>query len=242
MKILWSVTAAVAALAFTAPAVARAATAITVVGQGSASSMPDIATLSLTIGTNNASSAATAASDNNTIYNRLTAAMTALGVRSSQLRTTSYNVNYNAPPQNVQPDGSSGPAILPAPSGQYGYSVSRTVSVTLSDTSKVGQAIDAAIGAGVNNVDSVAFGMANPQARRSQALRAAVADARSQAEAIASAAGLRIVAVRSMQEGYTSMPVAPAPMAMARSVAPPTQIEPSSVSTEATVTMTFDAR
>ena len=242
MKVLCVAIAASAVLLFGTTLTAHAATTITVVGQGSASSMPDVATLSMTITTNNASAAAGASSDNNAIYNRLTAAMSALGVSSSQVRTTSYNVNFNPPPENVQPAGGSGPAILPAPAGQYGYSVSRGVSVTLRDTSKVGQAIDAAIAAGVNNVDSVNFGMANPNARRSEALRAAVADARTQAEAIASAAGLRIVAIRSMQEGYASSPVSPMPMAMARSAAVPTQIQPTSVSTEATVTLTFEAR
>jgi len=214
---------------------AGARTAITVVGQGSASSMPDVATLDLTIATN-APTASSATSDNNAIYNRLEAALAALGIGGSQVRTTSYNVTYTPPPQPVP-----GTPIPQPAQEQYGYSVSRGVNVTVKNTASVGRAIDAAVSAGVNNVNSVNFGMADRRSQRAQAVRAAVMDARAQADAIAAAAGLRVVAIRTMLEGYTSGPITPAPMAAAR-MSVPTQIPPSNVQTEASVTITFDAR
>ena len=217
--------------------VSAAPTTITVVGQGSASSMPDIATLSLTISTN-ADSAAAATSQNNAVYDRLTRAFAAVGVAGSAVRTTSFNVNYNAPP-TPQP-GNAG-TFQPPGGGPYGYNVSRGIEATVRNTALVGKAIDAAIGAGVNNVDSVSFGVANPSAQRAQALRSAVANARTEAQAIAAAAGMHIIGIKTMQEGYVSVPAVPM-AARAVTANAPTEIPPSNVSTQASVTITFNAQ
>src|SRR5205823_13463261 len=116
----------------------------------------------------------------------------ALGVADHDIRTTYYNVNFNPRPE--------GPPV-PNYGVQYGYIVSRGVSVTLQRTGVVGKAVDASISAGVNHVDSVTFGVSDNHALTIKALADAVTQARSRAQAIASAAGLKIVRVRTIQEG-----------------------------------------
>jgi len=234
--------AALAAASLFAPAAAvaaPAATQIVVTGQGSSTAMPDMATENFTVSTN-AGRAADAAGDNNARYERLTKALEALGVASGDIRTTSYNVSYTppAPPQPAQPGN-----IVPAPE-RSGYFVYRGVAVTLHRLALVGKAIDAAIAAGVTDIGGVNFGIADRKAQQAQALRNAVRDARAQGEAMAAAAGLHIVRVRSMQQGFASMPVPMARMAadMGPAPAPPTQIEPGSVETQASVTITYDAQ
>lgn len=234
--------AAIAAASLLAPAAAiagPAATQIVVTGQGSSSAMPDMATEMFTLSTN-ADRAADAAGDNNARYERLTKALQALGIPAADIRTTSYNVSYTPPPppQPSQPGN-----VVPARE-RSGYFVYRGVSVTLHKLSLVGKAIDAAIGAGVTDIGGVNFGIADRKAQQAQALRNAVRDARTQAEAMAAAAGLRIVRVRIMQQGFSSMPVPMVKMAadMGPAPAPPTQIEPGSVETQATVTVTYDAQ
>lgn len=213
-------------------------TLITVTGQGSASAMPDMATETFTIATN-ADSAARATSDNNERYDRLVRALKALGVSSGDVQTTSYNVNYTPPPQQeAQPQGPVAPIRE-----RYGYFVYRGITVTLHQLSLVGKAIDTAIASGVTDIGGVSYGVSNRKAQQQTALRAAVRDARTQAEAMAGAAGLHIVRIRSMQQGFASPPV---PMVMRTMAAPvaapvPTQIEPSSVETQASVTITYDA-
>jgi len=190
-----------------------------------------MATMSLTI-TTNANSATAATSDNNAIFAQLEQRLHALGVADRDIRTTYYNVNFNPRPE------------VPAPNYgvQYGYVVSRGVSVTLQRTGVVGKAVDASISAGVNHVDGVTFGVSDSHLLTIRALADAVTQARSRAQAIASAAGLKIVRVRTIQEGYAQV-YPPAPMAMARGIAGvPTQIEPSDVSTQATVTVTYEAQ
>ncbi len=92
-----------------------------------------------------------------------------------------------------------------------GYQFSNQVAVTIRDISKVADVIDGAIAAGANTVDGVTFRVNNPVAAESKARDAAMADAKSRAQALASAAGVRITGVASIVE--TSSP-APMPIAM----------------------------
>lgn len=212
---------------------------ITVSAQGTASATPDIATENLTIATN-ADTAAAATSDNNARYERLMNALAALGVAHSDIRTTYYNVNYTPPPQPSQSNGT----VQPMPPQRYGYFVNRTIQVTLHRLDFVGKAIDAAVACGVTDIGGVNFGVSNSRAQVSRALASAVSDARRQADAMAGAAGLHIVRIKSMQQGYAE---APMPRLMAASMnapapAPPTTIEPSSVEVNATVTVTYEAQ
>lgn len=215
-----------------APASAAAPPTITVQGEGRVSAAPDMATVALTLSTD-ASTAAAATSRNNEIYARLEHALRAMGIAQSDIRTSGYSLNYNPPPQ---------PGTVRSPDQRYGYFVERSVSVTLHDTSRAGAAIDAAVAAGVANVNGVTFGVSDRNAQVAQALAAAARDARRKAEAMASAAGLHLTGVASMQEGYSS---GPQPMMrMAASVpAPemPTQIQPGSVEVTAIVSTTFYA-
>jgi uncharacterized protein YggE len=179
-----------AAALFCVPVSAMAAqpTLITVTGQGRATAAPDMATMGLTI-TTNANSATAATSDNNEIFAQLGQRLHALGVAERDIHTTYYNVNYSPRPEGPVPNYGT----------QYGYIVSRGVSVTLQRTGVVGKAVDAAIAAGVNHVDNVSFGVADNHALTLKALADAVTQARSRAQAIAGAAGLRIVRVRTIQ-------------------------------------------
>src|SRR5579883_2230492 len=185
----------VLALAVLLPAVAAAApTEITVMGEGTASAAPDMATESFTISTN-AASASAAMSENNTRYNRLEAGLHALGVVNADIETTSYTLNYTPRPQ---------PPDTPQPGQRYGYLVDRSVDVTLHRTSLVGKAIDAAASAGVTDIGGVSFGVSDRKGQLALALRSAVSDARLQAQNLAQAAGLRIVRVKPLRRSSPS--------------------------------------
>jgi uncharacterized protein YggE len=219
-------------LCLAAPVSAAAPSLITVTAQGRSSTMPDMATANFTISTT-ADAAGTATSDNNARYNRLLQALTRIGIAKSDIQTTSFNVNYAPPPK---------PPEVPQQGQRYGYSVYRGVSVTVNRLADVGKAIDTAVAAGITDVNGVTFDTRDKAGQFGKALRDAVTQARAHAQAMAAAGGLRIVRVRSMQEGVPTIfrpTAAPEPM-MARAV--PTQIEPSAVQTEATVTITYEAQ
>lgn len=216
----------------------RPAIAITVTGQGRASQMPDMATLDLSVATN-AAAAAAATSHNNAIYRNVLAALEHLGIAQSDVRTTYYTLGYTPRPAE-------GTAILPSPyHPRYGYTVTRGLQVSVRRTDLVGKAVDAAAASGVTSVGGVSFGVAANRALYDRALHEAVLDARAQADAMASAAGLHIVRITSLVQGYASNPL---PMARMAAVAQdgaasvPTSIEPGTIEVQATVTVTYEAR
>jgi uncharacterized protein YggE len=221
----------VAALA--APAAAATPSQITVTAEGRSSTMPDMATANFAISTF-APAAASATSDNNARYTRLLDALTKLGIAKSDVRTTSFSLNYNPPPK---------PPDVPQQGARYGYQVMRGVSVTVHQLALVGKTVDAAVAAGVTDVNGVAFDTSDTRGQFAQALRDGIAQARAHAEAMAAAAGLHIVRVKSIQEGVLSRPLPVMQEAVFRAApAAPTQIEPSAVETRATVTVTYEAQ
>lgn len=216
-----------------APAAAASLSQITVTAEGQASTMPDMAQAAFTISTG-ASNAAAATSDNNARYDRMLHALSALGIAKADVRTTSFNLNYNPPPK---------PPDVPQQGQRYGYTVYRGISVTVHELTLVGKVVDAAVGAGITDVNGVSFDTSRKSAQFAAALGDAVRQARSHAEAIAAAAGLRIVRVKVLEEGAPSR-VVPLMQAAVFKAAPPapTEIEPSAVETRATITVTYEAQ
>lgn len=235
-------------LATGAPAAAAPAPApviITVTGQGTATQAPDMATLSANIVTND-DAAATATSQNNAVYQRLVSALAALGLRESAITTTYYNMNFVPRPVEEPPAaGAPRPSYPIYNRERYGYVVTRSMSIKIAGTSRVGKVIDATVAAGATDVNGVNFSVENSRGGYALALRKAVEDARAQAYAMASAAHLTIVRVRSMSQGYPQ--VSPMPMRMAASADTylakvPTSIPPGNIDVSATVTITYEAK
>ena len=215
-----------------APAPARPAAQISISGQGSVDRMPDQALVGFSIVTND-DVATRATSANNTIYNALLARLRGLGIEAAAVKPTGYSLSYNQRP--AQPN--------PAFPQRYGYVVTRSVSVTSDRTDQAGAIVDAGVAAGVTNVGGISFGLRDSRAAYRTALAAAVADAASQAEAIAAAAHVRIVRVLSI----AASSYAPAPRMMIGSVvsmaapAPvPTDVPPSDLNVRASVTVTYE--
>ena len=77
------------------------------------------------------------------------------------------------------------------------------VAVQLKDMTLVGKVIDLAFGAGANTLNGVSFSASDTDAARKEALKAAVEQARSKAEALAEAAGLKIIEIESINEAGT---------------------------------------
>ncbi|HEY3676144.1 MAG TPA: SIMPL domain-containing protein [Candidatus Tumulicola sp.] len=221
--------AAVALAAFVwSPAVAAGSTEITVSGTGSVALAPDTATVSASVETN-ADNAARAVSDNNLRYDRVVAALERAGVARSDITLSYYTVNYSPKPQT------------PSPGDRYGYTVRRQFDVKVREIGKAGAVVDACTGAGATGVDNVSFGTADPNAGRAEAIRRAVADARTTADAIASAAGLHVTGIESIGQPGTEFRPMPM-MRMAATAATPTTFDQSNVNVSTTISVTFLAQ
>jgi uncharacterized protein YggE len=195
---------------------------------------PDQATVDIGV-VNQATTAAAAAAENanrvSAVINRIKKEIGSAG----EVRTVNYSINPNYSYPN--PPSDSGPKIL-------GYSASNTVEAKVSDIALVGKVLDAAIAAGANNINGVRFSVKDERPVRTQALRQAALNARSAAEAMAAALGVRVVRVHSAETGE---PVVIRPVRemavhqmMAADIRAPTPVEPGNVQVRATVTVTLE--
>jgi uncharacterized protein len=217
-----------ALVAAAARAAEPSATEITASGTGNVSLPPDVATVNAGIDTN-APNADDAISQNNTIYDRVIASLSKMGIARGDIALSYYNVNYNPRPRNA----------LPTSDERYGYTVSRSFTVKVREIGKAGGVSDACTAAGATAINGVSFGLADPKAARSQATIRAVADARANAQALAAAAGLRILSIKSIElnGGPSNGPVPM--MRMAAAPSPSTEFDQSNVNVVVSVSIVF---
>lgn len=157
---------------------------ISVSGHGRTDVTPDMATINIGIVTTG-KTAQLAQAENAKAASDVTAALGRLGIFSKDIQTS-----YTMSPVYEK--------------GDYrkvaGYRASNTVTVTVNDVAKTGQVIDAALNSGATDVNGLTFGLKDAKSVRNTALQMAVQDARSKADAIAAALGVRIVGIQNVKE------------------------------------------
>jgi uncharacterized protein len=150
---------------------------IVVTGDGSVDATPDRATVALSVIVLRPT-AQEAQQQSAATMAQVVSKIVAAGIPQTSIRTTTVSLY----PQRRPDQGGPGPIT--------GYQSFNRVIVTVDDISRVGQVIDAGVGAGANGVDSVNWSLRDATAYRTQALRIAVQNAQATANAIASAAGI----------------------------------------------------
>lgn len=209
-----------------AGAVGEPGNGITVQGSGSITSVPDRAQLSFGI-ESQAPTARAALAANGTEMRKVIAAIKAAGATEVQTQSVSLYPRY------AQKDGSESGSV-------QGYVAQNSVSAVIRDLAKAGAAIDAAVGAGANQVSGPSLSRGDQDELYRQALRAAVADARSRAQVLADAANVTLGRVTEIVEGGA----APLPDMLTAGRAADeaaTPIEPGEQQLVASVTVTFAA-
>jgi len=160
---------------------------ITVTGQGRALGRPDEAEVNLGVDfvrpTAGEARAAAAAA-----MTAVVAALGEAGVGPDDIRTTDLSL---AAEIEYGPQG--------APR-RIGFRLANRVAIRVARTDDVARIVDSAITAGATSVDGVRFRVADPGEARRTALAGAMDDARAAAEAVAAAAGARLIGVRSIRE------------------------------------------
>jgi hypothetical protein len=185
--------------------------------RGEARVTPDRGTIYIGVQTR-AKNAADASAENARKQRAVLDTLRALGVRSEHLSTVEYNVY---PEQQYDPQrGDTAPRII-------GYNVVNTVRVDVQRLEQLGRLIDAALAKGANGINQLQFQSSKADSVRRSALADAVAKARADAEAMASAAGGHLGELLEIsQSGYDAPPY-PVPMArMAAAEASQTPISP----------------
>ena len=206
---------------------------LTVTGDATITRPPDRATVSFSIQTTDADSAK-ATSANAAIANALHAKMAQLGLAADAVATSGYGLTYE--PRPAKPD--------PAGNQRYGYTVTRTVDVTVDAIDRAGAVVDAGVTAGAGNINGVSFVLRDPHAAQRAAQVAALGDAVAQARSLAAAAGVRLVRLLSIAPGGDGGgPVRlmrMAPMAMTAGAPVPTTIDPGNLTITAQVELRYE--
>ena len=169
---------------------------VSVTGSGTVTAYPTQADLQFSVRTQN-QSAADAAAENGAIMTKVYDSLFATGVNVSNIKTTSYSLSPAYDSYNY--------------SKVVGYIAVNSLEVTVTGTgnlSNVGKIIDAAVQAGVNQVDDISFTFADTtyNTLQAQVYQKAVQDANAQASAIVSGLGGVIIGIASASTNYGPVP------------------------------------
>lgn len=198
-------------------------------GSATVASAPDQATINIGVVTRAETAEEAAARNAAQVQQVLKTIRAELG-DDGEIQTSNYSIY----PERSRPQRSGEePQII-------AYSAQNSVEVRITDIDKVGPIIDAATKSGSNQINGITFGLQDDSAIRAKALQQAARKARADAEALASALGLRVERIVSIEEGQPTS-VQPRRYAMAEMAASAdTPIEAGEVSVRATVTMTVE--
>ena len=175
----------------------RRVTRVMVAGDSIVQALPDTAIIGITVVTQNRN-AISAQQDNAAKTDAVVRALKAAAGTGAEVKTSGYSLQ----PQRVYKENQ--------PPTISGYEARNTVTVTLSDLTKVGSVIDAAAQAGANDFSNIAFTLRQDQQARDRALSEATREAVSKAQVIASALGGRVVRIVEVQEeGFQQRPPVP---------------------------------
>jgi len=200
---------------------------ITVRGHGRAAAQPDQAEVVLGVDfvrPKAGEARAAAASAMTAVVEALRAA----GIRPDDIRTTDLSLGAEI---EYRSDGQP---------RRTGFRLANRVAIVVRQPDDVARIIDVAIEAGATTVDGVSFRVGDETDARRAALGSAMADARAAAEAVAAAAGTRLVRVRSVRESDgIGMPPHPR-MAMMEAKAADTPVVPGMAEIRASLEVTWE--
>jgi uncharacterized protein len=204
---------------------------LTVDGQGSVMITPDVASLSLSV-TRFAATSAPALSAANRRVDAIVHAVRGVGVPASGIQTESINTTCGR--IRVGPKGHK--HLIRRCSASESLSITSTAAI-------VGRVIDAATHGGASTINGPDFSFANPSAGEIAAEKAAITDARSQANAAAAQLGDTVTGVQSIslnpQSGVVAPVAAPAPPNATGAPSTPTTVHPGAQEVDATVAVVF---
>jgi len=205
---------------------------LNVYGEGKVTLKPDIAYINIGVHTEKPTASA-ATAQNNVDAQAVIKALKTAGVVDDDIQTSNFNIY-----QKDQNDPMTGEKISSM------YAVDNTVYVTVRDLTKLGAILDASVKAGANNVYNIQFDLADKTKALSDARAAAVKAARTQADELATAAGVTLGDIQTINYNEnTPGPVfygKAAGMAFADEAAPP--ISAGTLDISVSVTITYEIK
>ena len=215
-----------------------AANSITAEGEGKVQVVPDIAEISLNI-TTDGTDAQQVKEENTQKYNQVVDFLRAQGIGETSIKTEDVYLNPKY-------DWSSDEQKL------VGYTMTTSLRVSDIPIDNAGALLDSAVGQGINGIQSISYLSSEYDAKYNEALKLAVENAKSKADAIAEAGGVSADGVISVTEhgSNTAARYTSNLMSARSSVAPEAgaaadqamSVMPGELEVEAHVTVSFQIR
>lgn len=203
---------------------------IVVIGTGEVAAPPDVAVIRAGVVVQS-ETASTALAENSRAMDAMLAQLRAAGLAPKDIQTSRFVVTplYEArrPEQRTRQ-----PPVI------FGYQVANQVTARVHDLDRLGATLDALVNAGANSIDGPHFQLADPTELLGEARDAAVADALAKARRYATAAGVQLGAIISIEDGGSATP-RPMMMRAADAASTSVPIAPGETELSASVTITF---
>jgi uncharacterized protein len=182
---------------------------------GTAATMvkPDKVKVSLGLETTNKTANAALAA-NSKLMNKVIDALKAAGVKDNETSTSSFSIspNYNYS-QSSSNTATTSRIII-------GFTVANSIQIQSTNINNTSKWIDTAIAAGANTVDRIDFILSDKKLEETKTnlIKQAMQDARAKADIVASAAGMKVAGVRSinLNEFAIQPPFPPPPIPLAK--------------------------
>lgn len=206
---------------------------LSVVGEGKVEVVPDTAEVNLSITFASVPTVEEAQKKIDVINNQIIAAMKNLGINKTEIKTSNYSIypeyDYTERQNKIT-----------------GYNANASVTIKVKDLQLTSQVIEAGTKAGANQVNATQFTIDKPENYREEARNKAIANAKEQAQKLASNLGIRLGKISNIVE---STPANILPMqykalsaaeGLGGGVSP--QIEPGSQTISSIVTLYFEKK
>ena len=201
---------------------------ISLVASGAIKTTPDKVDISTGV-TSEANSAREALDKNTGAMTKVVEALKSDGIDPKDIQTTNFSVG----PIYEQKAEGKPPVIV-------GYRVTNQVRITLHDIGKLGAILDKMVTLGANQIDSIEFGVQEPEALKDEARKVALKNVTDNAKLYAEAAGVGLGQILSITEEESSYQPRFAPAATRMEMAKDVPIEAGTASVEVRVRVTWE--
>jgi uncharacterized protein YggE len=203
---------------------------ISLAATGAIKTTPDKVDISTGV-TTEANAAREALDKNTSAMAKVIEALKGEGIDPKDIQTTNFSVN---PVYQHTTDGKL-PVIV-------AYRVTNQVRITLHDTGKLGAILDKVVSLGANQIDSIEFGVEEPEALKDEARKLALKNVTDNAKLYAEAAGVELGPILSISEEESSYQPRFAPAATRSEMAKTVPIEAGTASVEVRVRVTWEIK
>lgn len=146
---------------------------LSVVGEGKVEATPDTAYINTGISVTAAPTVESAKKTIDDTHNKIVDALKKLNIDPANIKTTAYSIN----PNNVYNNGAN---------SVNGYNGNASLSIKITDTSKVANVIETVTQSGANEIQGVQFTINKPDKYQEEARNQAIENAKTQAQKLAS--------------------------------------------------------